>query len=170
MNISCEKVGLEFFDSAPTRYEASVEIEATPDDVFEAFLDAEAWTKWAFPITKVEWTSGFPIEVGSTRNVHMRGDMIGYEEFIAYEHGERMAFRFNEVSKEGVKAFAEDYQVTDLGNGRVRVDWIMAMSTGRSGSSLSAKLTNPIMGFMVQRMLKKFGRLVKANRRSAANR
>ena len=48
-------------------------------------------------------------------------DIVGYEEFIAYEHGSRMAFRFNEVSKEGIEAFAEDYRVTDLGEGRCRV-------------------------------------------------
>ncbi len=128
MAFSCEKVGLEFFESAPTLHTARVEIKATPDEVFAVLLDAESWTKWAMPITKVDWTSGFPIEVGSTRTVHMKGDMVGYEEFIAYEHGVRMAFRFNEASKDSIKAFAEDYRVTDLGGGRSRVDWTMAPS------------------------------------------
>lgn len=162
MAFDCEKVGLEFFDSAPVRHQASVEIKATPDEVFAVLLDAECWTKWAFPITAVDWTTGFPIEVGSLRDVHMRGGLIGHEEFIAYEHGERMAFRFNEVSKEGVKAFAEDYRVTDLGGGRSRVEWTMAMDTGSGGSKFGAKLREPIMSFMVQRMLKKFGRLVES--------
>ena len=108
MTVSCEKVGLELFEHAPTLHRAGVEIVATPEQVFAAFLDAEAWTKWAMPITGVEWTSDFPLEVGSTRTVHMRGGLTGYEEFIAYDHGKRMAFRFDEVSKEGVEAFAED--------------------------------------------------------------
>ena len=38
-----------------------------------------------------------------------------------------MAFRFNEASKKGVRAFAEDYQVTELGGGRSSVEWTMAM-------------------------------------------
>lgn len=164
MTFECEKVGLEFFETAPTLYRASVEIDATPEDVFASFLDAEAWTKWAMPITGVEWTSGFPIEVGSTRTVHMRGGLVGYEEFIAYEHGVRMAFRFNEASKDGLGAFAEDYRVTDLGGGRCRVDWIMAMDNGGDGSGLRAKVMNPVMSFMVKRMLKKFGRLVESTR------
>ena len=167
MAFSCEKVGLEFFESAPTLHTARVEIKATPDEVFAVLLDAESWTKWAMPITKVDWTSGFPIEVGSTRTVHMKGDMVGYEEFIAYEHGVRMAFRFNEASKDSIKAFAEDYRVTDLGGGRSRVDWTMAMDTG-SGEKLISKLTDPLMGFMVRRMLKKFGRLVESNPLSGA--
>ncbi|MCH9700201.1 MAG: SRPBCC family protein, partial [Actinomycetia bacterium] len=102
------------------------------------------------------------IEVGSTRTVYMRGGIVGYEEFIAYEHGVRMAFRFNEASKKGIEAFAEDYHVTDLGGGRCRVDWTMAMKTARQSRLLSA-LTDPIMGFMVRRMLGKFARLVESS-------
>lgn len=165
----CEKVDMTFFETAPTIHRASVEIDATPDDVFAAFLDAEAWTEWAMPITGVEWTSEFPLEAGSTRTVFMKGDLVGYEEFLAYEHGERMAFRFNSASKDTIKAFAEDYRVTDLGGGRSRVDWIMAMdSGGGDGSSLRGKIMNPLMGFMVKRMLKKFGRLVESRRSSAS--
>ena len=160
MRYPCDEVGLEFFDVAPTKYEASVEIDATPDQIFDAFLDADAWVEWAMPITGVEWTSGFPIEVGSTRTVHMKGDIVGYEEFIAYEHGTRMAFRFNEASKPAIKAFAEDYQVTDLGNGRCRVDWVMAMQTKKEGPAFVTKLSGTVMNLMVKRMLRKFGRLV----------
>lgn len=114
------------------------------------------------PITAVEWTSGFPIEVGSTRTVHMRGGLVGYEEFIAYEHGVRMAFRFNEASKDGIQAFAEDYQVTDLGGGRCRVEWTMVMKTARDSSGVVSKLSGSLMTFMVGRMLRKFGRLVES--------
>ncbi len=162
MTFPCEKVGVEFFDSAPTCHRAVVEITASPEQVFAVFLDAEAWTRWAFPITGVDWTSGFPIEVGSTRTVHMRGGLVGYEEFVAYEHGKRMAFRFNEASKKGIPAFAEDYQVTELAGGRCRVEWTMAMDTGRGESSLVSKVSGPIMSFMLKRMLRKFGRLVES--------
>ncbi|MEZ5372885.1 MAG: SRPBCC family protein [Microthrixaceae bacterium] len=162
MAYECTRVGLEFFDSAPTRHHTSVEIAATPEEIFAVLLDADSWVKWAMPITGVDWTSGFPIEVGSTRTVHMRGKLVGYEEFIAYEHGERMAFRFNEASKDGIKAFAEDYRVTDLGGGRSRVDWTMAMDTGRKPGSVSSKVMGPVMDFMLARMLRKFGRLVES--------
>ena len=117
--------------------------------------------KWAMPITGVEWTSGFPIEVGSTRTVSMRGGIVGYEEFIAFEHGARMAFRFNEASKPMIKAFAEDYRVTDLGGGRCRVDWSMAMETAQ-GPAFVTKLTDSVMERMLGRMLRKFGRLVES--------
>jgi len=164
MKFTCEDVGLEFIEEAPTRYKASEEIAATPDQVFDVLLDADAWVHWAMPITAVKWTSGFPIEVGSTRTVHMRGGIIGYEKFIAYEHGVRMAFRFEEVSKKGIEAFAEDYRVTELGGGRCRVDWTMAMKTAQGNFAFVSNLTDPAMGFMVRRMLRKFGRLVESTK------
>ncbi len=162
MRFPCEKVGVEFFDSAPTCHHSTVEMAASPEQVFAVLLDAEAWTKWAFPITAVDWTSGFPIEVGSTRTVHMRGGLIGYEEFIAYEHGSRMAFRFNESTKKGIAAFAEDYRVSDIGGDRCRVEWTMAMDTGGKESGIASKVSDPIMSFVLNRMLRKFGRLVES--------
>ena len=123
--------------------------------------------KWALPITGIDWTSGFPIEVGSTRTVHMRGGLIGYEEFIAYEHGTRMAFRFNEASKGGITAFAEDYRVTETSPGRCIVEWTMAMQTERE-SALASKITDPVMSFMVRRMLRKFAKLVESSPLGAA--
>ena len=163
MKFDCEKVGLEFFDTAPTCHRATKEIAATPEQIFAVLLDADSWVKWAMPITGVDWTSGFPIEVGSTRTVHMRGGLIGYEEFIAYEHGRRMAFRFNEVSKDGVQAFAEDYQVTELSPGRCRIEWTMAMKTARDGSGIGAKISGRVMSFMVNYMLGRFRKLVESN-------
>ncbi len=162
----CEKVGLDFFETAPIVHKTRREVAATPAEVFAAFLDADAWVAWAPPITDVEWTSGFPIEVGSTRTVRMWGGLVGYEEFIAYEEGLRMAFRFNEASKKGVEAFAEDYQVTELGSGRCLVEWSMAVDNGREPGVLD-RLINPAMGFGLTYMLKRFGKLVESRSTTA---
>jgi uncharacterized protein YndB with AHSA1/START domain len=162
MTYDCDKVGIEFFATAPTVHQARVEVDATPERVFDLLHDADAWVKWAFPITRVDWTSGFPLEVGSTRDVHMRGGLIGYEEFIAYERGVRMAFRFNEASKKGIKAFAEDYQVTDLGSGRCAIEWTMAMDTGRPAGVVD-KVTGPLMGLGLKYMLGRFAKLIESD-------
>lgn len=162
MTFACDKVGVEFFDTAPTIHRARTEVAASPERVFALLLDADAWVAWAFPITGVEWTSGFPLEVGSTRNVHMRGGLVGYEEFIAYEHGVRMAFRFNEASKKNIRAFAEDYQVTDLGGGRCVVEWTMAMDTGRTPGFMD-KVTSPVMTAGLKYMLSRFAKLLESD-------
>ncbi len=162
MTVPCDKVGVEFFDAAPTIHRARVEVAATPERVFAILLDAGSWVTWAVPITRVEWTSGLPLEVGSTRTVHMRGGVVAYEEFIAYEHGVRMAFRFNETSKKAVRAFAEDYRVTELGDGRCRVEWTMAMDTGRSSVILD-RLTAPAMSLALRYLLRRFATLVESD-------
>jgi hypothetical protein len=41
MTSSFEKVGLEFFDSAPTRHHARQEVAATPEQVFAVLLDGD---------------------------------------------------------------------------------------------------------------------------------
>lgn len=155
MSVTCEAVDLDHLDTAPVRHTASEEVAASPDEIFAVLLDATSWTRWVWAITGVEWTSPFPLEPGSTRTVHMRGGLVAHERFLAFEHGRRMAFRFEEVNKGSITAFAEDYQVTDLGGGRSRVDWVMAMTPAKEGSSLGRRLRDPLMGWFVRRTLRK---------------
>lgn len=162
MTYSCDKVGVEFFDVAPTVLRARKEVGVTPGRVFDLLLDANAWVTWALPITGVDWTSGFPLEVGSTRSVRMRAGLVGHEEFIAYEHGARMAFRFNEVSKKGIRAFAEDYRIADLGGGRCVVEWTMAMDTGRTPGVMD-KLTAPGLSIGLTYLLGRFAKLLESD-------
>jgi len=95
---ACERVGLEFIDSAPFRFVSTVELAITPEQVFEVLSDAESWPQWATAITKVTWTSAEPFGVGTTRTVDMRGGIVGDEEFLAWEPYSHMAFRFNDAS------------------------------------------------------------------------
>ncbi len=162
MTVACERVGLEYFESAPVRFRASEVIAATPEEVFAVFLDAGSWTRWVFAITRVEWTSPFPLTVGSTRSVYMRGGMVGHEEFIAWEPGVRMAFRFNEVSRGGITAFAEDYQVTNLADGTCRVDWVIAMTPGGRSRSTMTPMRS-LMAAMIRRTLRQLRRYVESH-------
>ena len=88
MTFSCEKVGARVLRrrrrpvTGQPRRSRRRRSRCSP-----CFLDADVVGAVGLPITGVEWTSGFPIEVGSTRTVHMRGGLVGYEEFIACEHG-----------------------------------------------------------------------------------
>jgi len=157
---------MEFFDTAPAKFVAEVEIGATPDDVFEAFEDADSWPQWALPIKHVEWTSPKPFGIGTTRTVTMIGG-VGKEVFIAWDRGRRMAFRFTETSMPNTAAFAEDYQVTDLGSGRTRVRWTMAMEpTGPSAAML--RVLGFLMRWGLQHMLNRFATHVEARRARVA--
>ena len=91
------------------------------------FEDAEAWPVWVRAIRSVTWTSELPPREGTTRDVEMVGGIVLRERFTAYERGRHMQFVFTEFPRPGLDGFGEDYRVTDLGDGRCRLRWTMAM-------------------------------------------
>ncbi len=157
----CTRVGLDFLEQTKNVFKAEEIVKASPEQIFEVFEDAHAWTVWAMPIQKVEWTSPRPFGVGTTRTVSMMGGMDGYEEFIAWEPGKRMAFTFVGCSKDSTDKFLEDYRVTDLGDGSCRVEWHMAMET-RGASRHMMFLTRPLMRLANRSMFKKFRKYTEA--------
>lgn len=163
----CTKVGVEFLEQTANVFVAEEIIQASPEQIFEVFEDANAWTVWAMPIQKVEWTSPKPFGVGTTRSVYMMGGMIGYEEFVEWQRGKRMAFTFVGCNKNATDKFIEDYRVTDLGNGSCKVEWYMAMET-RGFSRHLMFLTRPLLAFANRRMFKKFKQYTEAYALSSA--
>ncbi|MEP4146108.1 MAG: SRPBCC family protein [Halioglobus sp.] len=123
----CKKIDLDFFTSAPIRIESEVILPCSPENLFRCFKDAEAWSRWVAVIENVEWTSPPPFKIGTTRNVEMPAGMIACEEFLAWDEPRHMAFRFNQFSQKFLKAFGENYEVTDLGDDSCRLTWTVGM-------------------------------------------
>lgn len=155
----CEPVGLDYLDDAPFRFTASELVDATPHRVFEIFEDSSAWVSWVQVITKVEWTSPFPLAAGSTRSVHMLGGLRADEVFLAWEPNERMAFRFDAMTAPLLSAFAEDYQVRDAGLGQSRVDWTLCMTPAGPGA-VTARPAKPLMAVEIRRTLRRLKRYI----------
>lgn len=120
--------------------------------MFEVLADAESWPHWATVITKVTWTGPEPRGVGTTRTVHMRGGIVGDEEFLAWEPFRHMAFRFNQASTGSIAAFAEDYRVVETPGG-CHLTWVMAMKPNGVAARLGMSLGRPVMGWLFQRFL-----------------
>ena len=148
----CQRVGLDFVDTAPFRFVSTVDLAITPEQLFEVLADAEAWPHWATAITKVTWTSPEPRGVGTTRTVDMRGGITGDEEFLAWEPFSHMAFRFNESTTGAITAFAEDYRVVPTAAG-CHLTWVMAMKPNGLAGRLGMTLGKPVMGWVFQRFL-----------------
>ena len=151
----CTPVGVEFLEQSKNVFVAEEIIKATPEQIFDVFEDPVSWTVWAMPIQKVEWTSPKPFGIGTTRTVYMMGGMDGYEEFVEWERGKRMAFTFIGCSKDATEKFIEDYRVTDLGDGTCKVQWYMGMEP-RGFSKHMMWMTRPIMRFANRKMFSKF--------------
>lgn len=149
---ACERVSVDFIDNAPFRFVSTVDLAITPEQLFEVLADAESWPQWATVITKVTWTSPEPRGVGTTRTVHMRGGIVGDEEFLAWQPYSHMAFRFNEASSGSIAAFAEDYRVVKTPGGS-HLTWVMAMKPNGVGARIGMTLGRPVMGWMFQKFL-----------------
>ncbi|MCV7222616.1 SRPBCC family protein [Mycolicibacterium elephantis] len=149
---ACERVGLDFIESAPYRFVSTVDLNITPEQLFEVLADADSWPQWATVITKVTWTSPEPRGVGTTRTVHMRGGIVGDEEFLAWQPHSHMAFRFNEASTGSIAAFAEDYRVVQTPGG-CHLTWVMAMKPNGVAARVGMALGRPVMGWMFQKFL-----------------
>ena len=103
-----DDVGEEYLADASKVHKVSHDFPYPQSAVWAALLDGDTWTKW-LPITKVEWTSAKPYQVGTTRTVWI-GDQRVDEVFFAWDEGSRMAFRFDRTTLP-LKAGVEDYQV-----------------------------------------------------------
>lgn len=148
----CEKHGLDFFNEAKHRIVSEVMLPCSPETLFRCFADADSWPEWVNVISKVEWTSSSPFGVGATRTVYMPAGMIAYEEFIAWNEPRHMAFRFNQFNRKYLKAFAEDYRVTDLGDDRCKLVWTVVMEQQGMAGLLTA-LTKPFVAWQLQGIL-----------------
>jgi carbon monoxide dehydrogenase subunit G len=148
----CERVDLDFIVRAPFRFVSTVDLAITPEQLFEVLADAESWPQWATLITKVVWTSPEPHSVGTTRTVSMRGNIVGDEEFIAWEPFSHMAFRFNQSTSNALSAFAEDYRVVPTADG-CHLTWVMAMKPSGVAGRLGMTVAQPVMEWLFQRFL-----------------
>jgi hypothetical protein len=111
-----------YVETAPHRFANSVDLAITPEQLFEVFHDAAAWPRWVKALTKVTWTSPQPFGPGTTRAVHLRGGIVGHEEFFGWDEPSRIAFRFNAMSTRLVTAFSERYDVEPIPGG-CRLTW-----------------------------------------------
>jgi carbon monoxide dehydrogenase subunit G len=122
MRFDCRPVGLDFITSAPWRFENSVQLDATPEAVFDLFADGASWPQWFPGIRRVEWTSPEPKSVGTTRTVTLTTATV-YEYFLAWDRGERFTFRFEGANRPLFRAGVEDYRLAPLPGGRTRFDY-----------------------------------------------
>lgn len=160
----CEKVGLDWMATAQSRFSNDVDIALSPDELFGVLARADTWPRWATVIKHVDYTSPEPHGVGTTRVVRMAGGMVGDEEFLAWEAGKRMAFRFNTSATKTLRAFLEDYHLEPITDGPsaggTRLTWALGMETG-GASKLFAPISTPITNFMFRRFLKNLQELCK---------
>lgn len=105
---------LSFLDRAPIVARAEVEVDAPPDRIWPALVDAEAWIEWFAGVKDAHYTSTEPHGVGSTRFVHVKS-LKANEEVLACDENERFAFRVCDVNQPALAAVVEEVTLEPSG-------------------------------------------------------
>jgi hypothetical protein len=119
----CERVGLEFIETAPFRSTNSVDLPIGPAQLWRVLEEPESWPRWSF-VTKMTWTNPQRLGVGSTRAIELRrGSAI--DEVIAWKPHSHMAFRMTQNSDPSQQASVEELRIEPTPTG-CRLTWTLA--------------------------------------------
>lgn len=109
----------EWIDSAPTLVEQSIDIAATPDEVWVYIADHEGWTKWFTALKSVEVIGSGPdagTGVGGQRRVTLKGPPVD-EEFTVWKPGEQFAFALTSTKIPVLHTMAEEVRLEAIDAG-----------------------------------------------------
>ncbi|MBJ7328494.1 MAG: SRPBCC family protein [Solirubrobacteraceae bacterium] len=123
------RVDEQFLRNAPLVITASVDLDASPDAVFEALGSDEMWS-WVPVLDKLRWITPRPLGEGSVRILRIGKAVEVEEDFFIWEEGRRAAFTVVSASKKAFDALAEDFVVEPTSRG-TRLTWTMAVDPGR---------------------------------------
>ena len=146
----CERVDLDFVDTARHRFVSTVDLAITPEQLFGVLSEADSWSRWATAVADVTWTSPEPYGVGTTRTVTMRGGAVNDAEFLAWEPCSHMAFRLNQSTSKGLAAFVEDYRVQETPSG-CHITWTVAITPRGLTTRFGMFVGRPVMARVFQR-------------------
>jgi hypothetical protein len=132
-----------FFSSAPFVYRYPVELEVSPERVWESLTSDEALAAWGLGLHSLRWTSPRPFGVGTSREVVFPAKLMALRErFFLWEDGRRKAFYATQANRSVMRTFAEDYLV-EATSGGSRFTWTIALEpTARTGPLM--KLAEPL--------------------------
>jgi hypothetical protein len=148
---SLDLVDESYFSNAPMSVTLRNHLAVPRPAVFAAISgDPASWGDW-FPGFNHEgrWETPAPHGVGSRRTVSAYRSTYR-ETILAWDPNERWAFRVDETDAPLFEAFAEDYRVSDAGDGTL-LSWTVAYRPARA-MRLAGPLARPTFRLMARRM------------------
>ena len=117
---------LAFADTAPWKFDFEGIISAPPAKVWTAWTDNPGWAVWFKNCRSCVTTSPTAEGVGATRTIKMNG-LTAEEVFIAWEPEHLWAFTVTSIKPSFAKSMVERVRFADLGNGRTRINYRIAV-------------------------------------------
>jgi hypothetical protein len=119
-----------FFEDAPLVVPATVRLDATPAQVWEA-LGSDAMWSWAPIIDQLAWITPRPQAAGAVRRLRLMKVNTIEEEFYRWEPDpptRRATFRVTAQSRRMLDGLAEDFALEPDAGGGTALTWTMAIA------------------------------------------
>ncbi len=132
------------FDTAPLVVPVTVELDASPAQVWAALGSDEMWS-WFPPLDRLRWLTARPLGEGAVRTIRVARLFTLEEHFYRWEEGRRATFHVVGVTRPVVNALAEDFLLEPTAGGGTRLTWTFALDPKLPGARLLGKLLGPLL-------------------------
>jgi carbon monoxide dehydrogenase subunit G len=137
-----EPIDDRFFDEAPVVVRSTVDLDATPEEVWEALASDRMWS-WFGGVDRLQWRSPRPLVQGCVRRLRLARLTTIDEEFYRWEPPRRATFRVTQATRPVLRGLAEDFILEPLPGGRTRLTWVMAIDAKLPGAKVFGPLMKP---------------------------
>lgn len=121
-----------FFETAPLVIPVSVDLEASPAEVWEALGSDRMWS-WLPVLDQLRWLTPRPHEQGAVRVLRVLRLATIEEHFYRWEAERRATFHVTSATRPLLDALAEDFVLEPTATG-TRLTWIMAVGPKLPGA------------------------------------
>ena len=142
-NHPVQPVGDSFFGTAPLAIPVTVELAATPAQVWEA-LGSDAMWSWLPVLDRLRWLTPRPLTEGAVRVLRVARLFTIEEHFYRWEEERRATFHVTSSTRPVLNALAEDFVLEPTASG-TRLTWTMALDPKVPGARLLGKLLGPLL-------------------------
>lgn len=132
-----------FFESAPLVIPVTVELDATPAQVWEALGSDRMWS-WLPVLDQLRWLTPRPLTQGAVRVLRVARLFTIEEHFYRWDDERRATFHVTRASRPVLNALAEDFVLEPTATG-TRLTWTMALDPRIPGARALGRFLVPLL-------------------------
>jgi carbon monoxide dehydrogenase subunit G len=132
-----------FFETAPLVIPVTVELAATPAQVWEALGSDRMWS-WMPVLDKLRWLTPRPLTKGAVRVLRIARLFSVEEHFYRWDDERRATFHVTSATRPVLNALAEDFVLEPTPAG-TRLTWTMALDPKLPVPAWLGKLLVPLL-------------------------
>jgi carbon monoxide dehydrogenase subunit G len=132
-----------FFATAPLVIPVTVDLAATPAEVWRALGSDEMWS-WLPLLDRLRWLTPRPLAKGAVRVLRIAHLFTIEEHFYRWDEERRATFHVTSATRPVLNALAEDFVLEPTASG-TRLTWTMALEPRLPGARLAGRSLAPLL-------------------------